>query len=68
MTRDLTVFKIYSPCPNNYTIWIVDGTLSKVIGKGSVVILQSITLNSILYVPKLDSNVLSISKPTRDLK
>nr|KYP58512.1 hypothetical protein KK1_013922 [Cajanus cajan] len=60
MTGDLTVFKSYSPCLNNYTVRIADGTLSKVMGKGSVIISQNITLNSVLYVPKLDCNLLSI--------
>nr|KYP71370.1 hypothetical protein KK1_010629 [Cajanus cajan] len=68
MTGDLIVFKSHSPCLNNYTVRIADGTLSKVMGKGSVIISQNITLNSILYVPKLDYNLLSISKLTRDLK
>nr|KYP34890.1 hypothetical protein KK1_044101 [Cajanus cajan] len=68
MTGDLTVFKSYSACLNNYTIRLADGTLSKVMGKGSSIISQNITLNSILYVPKLDCNLLSISKLTRDLK
>nr|KYP57492.1 hypothetical protein KK1_003756 [Cajanus cajan] len=67
MTGDLTVFKSYSPCLNNYTVRIADGTLSKVMGKGSVIISQNITLNSVLYVPKLDCNLLSISKLARDL-
>lgn len=68
MTGDLTVFNSYSPCPNNFTVRIADGTLSKVMGKGSVIISQNITLNSVLYVPTLDCNLLSISKLTRDLK
>ncbi|KAI5407080.1 hypothetical protein KIW84_053362 [Lathyrus oleraceus] len=45
-----------------------DSTLSKVMGKGSVIISQNITLSSVLYVPKLDCNLLSISKLTKDLK
>ena len=37
-------------------------------GKGSIIISPNITLDSVLYVPKLDCNLLSISKITRDLK
>jgi IS30 family transposase len=37
-------------------------------GKGSIIILPNITLDSVLYVPKLDCTLLSISKITRDLK
>ena len=68
MTGDFTLFSSYSPCPYNYTVWIADGTHSKVMGKGSIIISQNITLESVLYVPKLDCNLLSISKITRDLK
>lgn len=68
MTGDLTLFSSYSPCPYNYTVRVADGTHSKVMGKGSVIISPHITLESVLYVPELDCNLLSISKITRDLK
>ncbi|KAI5405929.1 hypothetical protein KIW84_052615 [Lathyrus oleraceus] len=68
MTGDLAIFDSYSPCQNNLTVRIANGTLSKVMGKGSVIISQNITLSSLLYVPKLDYNLLSISKLTKDLK
>ena len=67
MTGDITVFDNYSPCHDHSTVQITDGTLSKVVGKGSVVISEDITLNSVLYVPKLDCNLLSISKLSNDL-
>ena len=67
MTGDITVFDNYSPCHDHSTVRIADGTLSKVVGKGSVVISEDITLNSVLYVPKLDCNLLSISKLSNDL-
>jgi len=68
MIRDFTLFSSYSPCSYNYTVQIVDGTHSKVMGKESIIISQNITLESVLYVPKLDCNLRSISKITRDLK
>ncbi|KAI5385008.1 hypothetical protein KIW84_071848 [Lathyrus oleraceus] len=68
MTGDFTLFSSYSPCPYNYNVQIADGTHSKVMGKGSIIISPNITLDSVLYVPKLDCNLLSISKITRDLK
>ena len=68
MTGDFTLFNSYSPCPYNYNVRIADGTHSKVMGKGSIIISPNITLDSVLYVPKLDCNLLSISKITRDLK
>ena len=54
MTGDFTLFSSYSPCPYNYTVRIADETHSKVMGKGSIIISQYITLESVLYVPKLE--------------
>lgn len=68
MTRDLTLFKSYSSHLTFYIVGIVDGTLSKDMGKGSVIISKNIALNSVLFVPKLDCNLLSISKLIRELK
>lgn len=65
---DLTDFDSYSPCQNNLTVRIADGTLSKVMGKSPVIISQNITLSSVLYVHNLDCNLLSINKLTKDLK
>ncbi|RVW81318.1 Retrovirus-related Pol polyprotein from transposon TNT 1-94 [Vitis vinifera] len=36
MTGDATIFDTYSSCPNNLTVRIADGSLSKVAGTGSV--------------------------------
>ena len=47
---------------------IVDGSLSKVTGTGSVVITKDLILKFVLLVPNLACNLLSISKLTRDLK
>ncbi|RVW54694.1 Retrovirus-related Pol polyprotein from transposon TNT 1-94 [Vitis vinifera] len=44
-----------------------DGSLSKVAGTSSVRVSKNITLDSVLLVPKLNCNLLSISKLTRDL-
>ena len=67
MTRDATVFNNYSPSNDNTVVRIADGTSSRVAGIGSAVISMDITLNSVLFVPKLDCNLLSISKLTNDL-
>ena len=61
------VFHEYTPCHNNSSVQIADGTLSRVFGTGSVIISKDITLHSLLYVPKLDCNLLSISRLTQDL-
>ena len=45
-------------------IRMVDGSLSKVTGTSSIVISKDLTLDSILLVPNLDCNLLSISKLT----
>ncbi|RVW80145.1 hypothetical protein CK203_054111 [Vitis vinifera] len=66
MTGDATIFDTYSSCPNNLTVRIADGSLSKVAGTGSVVLSRDITLNSVLLVPNLDCNLLSISKLTKE--
>nr|XP_004513812.1 uncharacterized protein LOC101489272 [Cicer arietinum] len=67
MTGDITLFDEYSPCNDNSMVRIADGTKTKVVGKGSLIISKDITLNSVLYVPKLNCNLLSISKLTQDL-
>ncbi|RVX00895.1 Retrovirus-related Pol polyprotein from transposon TNT 1-94 [Vitis vinifera] len=66
MTGDATIFDTYSSCPNNLTVQIADGSLSKVAGTGSVVLSRDLTLNSVLLVPNLDCNLLSISKLTKE--
>ncbi|WJZ81173.1 hypothetical protein VitviT2T_001027 [Vitis vinifera] len=66
MTGNLMVFHEYTPCHNNSSVRIADGTLSRVFGTGSVIISKDITLHSVLYVPKLDCNLLSISRLTQD--
>ena len=67
MTRDEKFFSTYNPCYKNLTERIADGSLSKVAGTGSVRVSKNITLDSVLLMPKLNCNLLSISKLTRDL-
>ena len=67
MTGDDTILHEYSQCKEDSTIKIADGTLSKIEGKGQSRISKDMHLKSVLYVPKLDCNLLSISKLTRDL-
>ncbi|GMP21651.1 hypothetical protein CsSME_00052836 [Camellia sinensis var. sinensis] len=66
MTGDATIFDTYSSCQNNLTVRIADGSLSKVAGIGSVVLSRNLILNSVLLVPDLDCNLLSISKLTKE--
>ena len=50
-----------------YTVRIADGSLSKVVGIGSIRVTNDLNLNFVLHVPNLDCNLLSISKLTHDL-
>ncbi|KAK3037954.1 hypothetical protein RJ639_030659 [Escallonia herrerae] len=52
----------------NKKIKIADGSLSAIVGTGSIVLSPSITLHNVLHIPKLSCNLLSISKLTNDLK
>ena len=65
MTDAHHLFSTYSPCTGNLKVKITDGTLSPVVGKGSVHISESITLNPVLHVPHLSCNLLSISQLTK---
>ena len=68
MTGDVSVFTTYTPCHNHLNIRIADGSLSKVAGIGSVAVTNTIILDSVLFVPKLDCNLLSVRKLTQDKK
>ena len=68
MTGDITLFKDFYPCQENLTVRIADGSLSKVTGLGSVMISEELVLEFVLLVPKLDCNLLSISKLTEERK
>ena len=67
MTGNATIFHKYSPCHENFTIKIVDGSLSKVTSTDSIIISKNLTLDFVLLVPNLDCNLSSISKLTREL-
>lgn len=67
MTGDKQLFTSYSPCTNATTVRIADGSCSKVAGMGTIHISQDLILHSVLFVPKLDCNLLSVSKLNSDL-
>ena len=66
MTRSSQFFSSYTPCPSNYKVRIADGSLSTVAGKGTVKLLDCLYLFSVLHVPNLKCNLLSVSKLTKD--
>ncbi|KAL0545260.1 hypothetical protein IC582_020410 [Cucumis melo] len=60
-------FISYAPCADNEKIWIADGSLAPIAGKGQIVPFDNFALQNVLHVPKLSYNLLSISKITREL-
>ncbi|TYK03050.1 TMV resistance protein N [Cucumis melo var. makuwa] len=60
-------FVTYTPCAGNEEIWIADGSLAPIAGKGQIVLYDGFSLQNVLHVPKLSYNLLSISKITREL-
>ncbi|KAK0581156.1 hypothetical protein LWI29_010693 [Acer saccharum] len=66
MTSISSLFQTYSPCPGNQKVWIADGSLSPIAGKGSVKTSDKIVLKSVLHVPHLSCNLLSVSKLSQD--
>ncbi|RVW39021.1 hypothetical protein CK203_089160 [Vitis vinifera] len=66
MTNSSNMFESYSPCPGDKKVRIADGNFSPIAGKGLIKISEEIDLKSVLHVPKLTCNLLSISKLSRD--
>jgi hypothetical protein len=56
------IFSSYNPCSGRDKARIADGSLSPVLSKGSISVTPSMTLASILQVPNLATNLLSIAR------
>lgn len=67
MIGDASIFQKYRKCKEDYSIRIADGSLSKVTRTGFVNLSPNLTFCSILHVPNLDCNLLSVSKLCEDL-
>jgi len=65
MTGSLHMLSNYEPCDQDITIFMADGTKSFAKGKWTTYIV-GLTLKSLLYVPDLKGNMLSVSKLTKD--
>jgi len=65
MTDSYHLFSSYSTCAGNLKVKIADGSLSTVVGNGSIQLSDTITLESVLHVPNLACNLLSISQLTK---
>ena len=57
MTGDSSILLNYKPCPSNLTIQIADGSLSKVVGSGFVIVSKDLKLDCVLLVQNLDCNL-----------
>ena len=58
---------LYNPSSGSFKVEIADGSLSTVVGTRTISISPNSELNSVLYVPNLSCNLLSIGKLTWDL-
>ena len=67
MTSMYNFFSSYLPCSRKQKIRVADGSFSSVVGQGFVYISPSLTLRSVLHVPNLNYNLLSIGKITKEL-
>jgi len=67
MTDMSPLFSSYNPCSGRDKVRIADGSLSPVSGKRSVSVTPSMTLASVLHVPNLAANLLSIARITSEL-
>ena len=66
MMGNPSFFSSYTPCAGNIKVKIADGSLAPVAGKGSVVLSKIMVLKSVMHVPNLSCNLLSISRLTQD--
>ena len=65
MTGNLGIIHDIQPYPRDLGVRIVDGTLAQIKGIGRVKVTPSITLFTVIYVPKLSCNLLFVSQLTR---
>lgn len=66
MTSASNLFVTYNTCSDNQNIKIANGTLSSIVGKGSILIFKNISFYSVLHVPSLSCNLFSAFKFTND--
>ena len=66
MTSFFHLFNTYSHCSGNQKIKITNGSFSPIAGKKLIKLTEKINLNSILHIPKLACNLLTVSKLSRD--
>lgn len=64
MSSLFTSYRVYS---NQDKAHIVDGSFSSVAGQGDILVTSDLSLTSVLYVPNLSLNLLSINHLTKHL-
>ena len=57
MTNLFHLFISYTPCSETKKVRIVDGSLSSIVGQGSICLSNKIVLQSALHAPKLSRNL-----------
>ena len=67
MIGDRSLFTSYSPCNSLQTVRIANGARTKVVGTGIIGLSNTVILKSMLFVPNLDCNLISVSSLNRDL-
>jgi len=67
MTGKSSSFSFYNLCSSKDKIRVANGSLSPIYGKGSIVVTPSMPLSSVLHVPNLAANLLSITRITPKL-
>ena len=65
MTGSKNLLKDFKPSTNYITVIVADGKVSRVTGIGSA-IYDDVKLNSVLYVPNLRFNLMSVIKLLKD--
>ena len=66
MTGCAQLFSSYIPNHGHTKVRIADGSLSPIAGIGTIKINSTLILKSVLHVPKLSCNLLSVSKISKD--
>ena len=67
MTGNSSLFSTFQPHTSAPTVTLADGSKSRVLGSGSVNPTPLISLSSVLSLPELSFNLISVSKLTRAL-
>lgn len=67
MSGDVDLFSYVKPYTDDIFVKITDGSITKVQGIGGIRLSDKLLLESMLFVPKLECNLLSVGKISRDM-